>query len=314
VTPIGAAARAVAAVVAVSCGMALLPVSRAGADSAGAGSGGGTVSVGASSGVGAGGSTGSSGGTPSGGGSAAGGSPWSCNYTYLTLNNQGGFPDGGPTPGAWYSVTCVDVAAGIQVTQTVWVVGSQPVVSPPVDPRAVALQAANAIRLPAPVLHLDPSGSTVVDLATWLWVDPSIWHAYEVTASVGTVSATAVARPVAVRWTTGDGDRVTCTGPGAAYRTDLPAVWQSTTCSHVYLHTSAGRPSLDGNPDHGTFVVSASIQWAVSWSSTGVVGGGALPTLVTTTATLLRVAQVESVNTLSVRWPVEMSAPTGARS
>jgi hypothetical protein len=294
------------------CLLALIPSDPAGADSAGAGSGGGSVSVGVSSGGGSGGSSGSSG-SP-GGGTGAAGSPWTCTYTYLLLNTQRGFPNGGPTPGAWYSVTCVDVAAGIQVTQTVWIVASQPVVAPPVDPRALALQAENSMTLPSPVLHLDPSISTVVGLATWLWIDPAVWHAYEVTATTGTVSATAVARPVAVRWNTGDGNQVTCAGPGTAYRIDLPSAWQSTICSHGYLHTSAGQPSLDGNPDNGTFVVTASIDWSVSWSSTGVVAGGTLPTLVTTSATLLRVAQVESVNTLSALWTGGQSASAGPRS
>jgi hypothetical protein len=102
---------------------------------------------------------------------------------------------------------------------------------------------------------------------------------------------------VSVSWTSGDGGRTICNGPGTQYASWLPAAWQTTDCSHVYVHTSAGQPSLDGNPDDGTFVVTATVEWAVSWTSTGVVGGGALPTLYTGNAELLRVTQVESVNT-----------------
>jgi len=287
---------------------------RAGADSTGAGSGGGTVSVGAGSGSGTGGSSGSggsAGGGQSGGGASAGGSPWSCVYTILALNNAGGFPNGGPTPGAWYSVTCVDAATGVQVTQTEWITGSQPVATPPVDPRVLALQAENSIVLPRPVLSVNPSGTSVVDLATWLWIDPSLWHADAVTATAGAVSATAVARPVDVRWSTGDGGQVVCNGPGTAYVWWLPAAWQVTSCSHDYLRTSLGQPALDGNPDHGTFVVTAQVDWSVSWTSTGVPGGGALPSLVTTGATLLRVVQVESVNVSSGRFVAPQDSALG---
>ena len=285
----------------------------AGADSTGAGSGGGTVSVGAGSGAGSGGSggsSGSSGGTPAGSGSPAP-TPWSCTYTYLALNNEGGFPPGGASPGAWYSVTCVDAAAALQVTQTVWVTGPAPGGAPAVDPRSLALQAENSIVLPRPALHLDPAGTAVVDLATWFWIDPALWRDQSVTASAGSVSATAVARPVDVRWSTGDGSQLVCNGPGAAFVPGLPSAVQSTDCSFDYAHTSAGQPTLDGNPDDGVFVVTASVDWAVTWTSTGVAGGGALPSLVTTDAALLRVVQVESVNTTAAA-ELRRSASVGA--
>jgi|GEM_PF-761084 len=267
-----------------------------GADSTGAGAGGGTVSVGAGSGGGTpgGGSTGPTGG-PTGTGSGAP-SPWSCTYTYLALNNEGGFPPGGTLPGAWYSVTCVDAATAVQVTQTVWVTGAAPAPTPQVDPRALALAAENSMQLPRPTLRMNPSGTSVVDLGTWLWIDPSIWHDASVTATAGPVSATAVATPVSVRWITGDGGEVVCQGPGTAYALWLPASAQSTPCAYDYLRTSVGQPTLDGNPDHATYVVSATVDWAVSWTSTGVEGGGTLPTLLTSDAALLRVVQVESVN------------------
>lgn len=307
-----------AAVVALALGLttAVATGAPAGADSTGAGSGGGTVSVGAGSGGGAagGGSSGSGGSGGSGGGSTGSGggtpSPWSCTYTYLALNNEGGFAPGGPIPGAWYSVICVDVATAVQVTQTVWLTGSSPVAVPQVDPRALALEAENSIRLPRPSLGMNPSGTSVVGLDTWLWIDPAIWHDASVTATAGPVSATAVARPVSVRWTTGDGGEVVCQGPGISYVWWLPASAQGTSCAHGYLRTSAGQPTLDGDPDHGTYVVTATVDWAVSWTSTGVAGGGALPMLLTSDAALLRVVQVESVNTLPAGPALRMQ-PTG---
>ncbi len=302
--------RVIARIVAVGslvlCGAWFGPVgATAGADggSAGAGSGGGTVTVGAGSGSGSGGGTGSSsGGSSSGSGSGGGAPAWQCTYTILTLNNEGGFPPGGPTPGAWYSVTCDDAASGAQVTQTVWITSGQAAPTPQVDPRSLALQAEQSMTLPDPVIGLDPAGTSVVGLSTWLWVDPSMWSVRSVTASAGSVSATAVASPVGVTWTMGDGAVVTCGGPGVAYDLAQPAAWQSTYCSHLYTNSSLGQPSPDGDPDDGRFPVTATVEWAVSWSAVGAPGGGTLPTLYTTSRSSIRVAQVESLNTV----------PTGA--
>jgi hypothetical protein len=281
--------------------------------SAGAGSGGGTVGVEAGSGGGSGGPIGGGSGGPSSGGGSGGSSPWTCTYSILALNNQGGFPPGGPQPGAWYSVTCDDIATGVQVTQTVWITNS-PAAAPPVDPRVLALQAENAITLPAPVIHLDPSGSSVVGLATWLWVDPSLWHGYSVTATAGAVSATAVARPVGVTWSTGDGGWVMCGGPGAVYDPALPSIWQQTHCSHTYTRTSIGQPPPDGDPDHGRFTVVASFEWVVTWTAVGAAGGGRLPTLYTSSAAPLRVVQIESLNVATGGQPALRSARYGLLS
>ena len=70
-----------------------------------------------------------------------------------------------------------------------------------------------------------------------------------VSRTAGGVSATAVAHPVEVTWTTGDGGQVACAGPGAAYDPGLPSGGQGSTCTHTYLRTSLGQPSPDGDPD-----------------------------------------------------------------
>ena len=217
-------------------------------------------------------------------------------------------------PGAWYSVTCDDIATGAQVTQTVWVTNPPSAPPPPVDPRVLALQAENAMRLPAPVVRLNPSGSSVVGLATWLWIDPSLWGDLAVTASAGPVSATAVAHPVSVSWSTGDGSLVTCGGPGVAYDPSVPASWQQTYCSHTYARTSIGQPSPDGDPDNGQFTVDATVQWAVTWSAVGAAGGGTLPTLFTTSAVPLRVMQIESLNAAVAGSPITRMGGIGLGS
>jgi len=260
------------------------------------------VSVGVSTGDGTGG-TGGTGGSPvpsgpSGyGGSPAAGAPV-CTSTILTLNNQLGPPPGVTTPGSWYSITCTD-ASGNSTSQTVWVSSGSPAPAPstpPVDPRSVALQAESSLSLPPPILNFSPSAAAVVNLPTWLWIDPSIWHRYSVSATVGSVTATATATPVSVTWDTGDGGSESCSGPGTAYQVAVPSSDQRTDCSHAYRTSSAGQPSADGNPDHGAFTVTADVAWQVTWTAQGAAGGGTLPGLTTTARVPLRVIQVESVN------------------
>lgn len=200
-------------------------------------------------------------------------------------------------------MTCIDRSTGAQTTQTLWITSTAPPPTPAVDPHQLALRAERSMVLPAPTLRTDPAGTTLVNLATWLWITPAVWQAQSVTATAGTVSATAVARPAAVTWATGDGSESVCAGPGTAYDPGRPAVAQSTACSHVYLRSSAGQPAPDGLPDQGAFRVTASIVWAVSWTARGAPGGGRLPDLVTSSSTALRVVQVESVNAVPLSWP-----------
>ena len=167
-------------------------------------------------------------------------SPWLCVYTELLLNDGAGFAPGGPTPGSWYSVICTDQLTGASTTQTEWIPDKETGSIPAVNPYAVALQAENSLRLPLPTSYFDPPEVSVVNLPTWLWIDARLWHSYSVTATVGTVSATAVATPVSVTWSTGDGGIKVCGGPGRPFDPDQPPSQQSTGCSHTYTTSSAG--------------------------------------------------------------------------
>ncbi len=195
-------------------------------------------------------------------------------------------------------MTCADLATGAIVTNTEWLSQSASgAPAPAVNPYALALDAERSIQLPDPSLHFNPSPSAVVNLPTWLWIDPSIWHPESVSASAAGVTATAIAAPVSVSWSMGDGSTVACSGPGAAYDPSQPPAAQHTTCEYTYATSSVGQPSPDGDPNDGSFSVSATIEWSVSWSAIGAPGGGTLPNLTTTAAQTLRVEQVESLNT-----------------
>ncbi len=259
---------------------------------------GGTVTVGASTGGSSGPVAGGPGLAAAAGGTGSGSDPWTCTSVELVLNNEGGIAPGGPTPGAWYSVTCSNGATGSSVTQTEWITGQTAPAAPAVDPRALALDAERSLELPSPTMYFNPSGSSVVNLPTWLWIDGAIWHSYTVTATAGTVTATAVATPMSVTWTMGDGIVVSC-GRGVPFDPIKSASRQTTSCDHVYRISSLGQPSPDGNPDDGAFTVSATVSWSVQWTAQGAPGGGSLPALTTSSQTRLRVEQVQSVFTES---------------
>jgi hypothetical protein len=267
------------------------------AGATGSGSGG-TVIVGAGSGGTSGGATGTGSpttgtGRPSGGGGQKSGAPV-CTYTILLLNDEGGFPPGGPTPGSWYSVICIDPTTGAENIQTEWISDQAPIAAPAVNPRSLALEALNSMVLPPPVNHFDPAGASVVNLATWLWIDNTLWHPLSVSATAGTVTATAVATPVSVTWSMGDGGVITCEGPGQPFGPAQPAQ-QSSKCQYIYRTSSAGQSSPDGDSDQAAFPVRATVAWVVSWSAQGAAGGGAFPTMYTSTLSRVRVEQVESI-------------------
>ncbi len=288
---------------------------------------GGTVSAGASDGGSSPGASGPAAGTGrpgptrngSGDGSSgtAGASPWECTSTSLLLNDEGGFAPGGPTPGGWFSVTCINRVTGASTTQTEWIT-SQAAAAPPtpsatvtsVAPRVLALQAERSLRLPAPVLHFNPAATSVVNLPTWLWVDPSVWHPLSVTASAGPVSATAVATPESVTWQMGDGGVVVCAGPGRPFDPALPAEQQATSCQYTFRSSSLGQPSGDGDPDAAAYPVRATITWAVSWTAQGAAGQGVLPPLTTEGTAPVRVVQIESID--SGLFGLSAGSPSGS--
>jgi hypothetical protein len=257
--------------------------------------GGGTVTVTVSSSTSI---PGSDGGAGAGVGTSGDGSGPACTWTELSTDGVPGLAGGGPGPGNWYIVTCPGEATGFEGSGLVWVPDgtSTPTSVPVVDPSSVAAQAAASMALPVPVIEHDPSPDAVVNLPTWLWIDPAVWHGYTATAAVSGVSATATAVPQSVTWSMGDGESVVCDDPGTAYRTDEPASVQHTDCQHTYVRSSAGERSPDGNPDHAAFTVTATITWSVSWTSSVPGAGGSLAPQETSSSVPLRVVQVQSVD------------------
>jgi hypothetical protein len=147
--------------------------------------------------------------------------------------------------------------------------------------------------------------STVVNLPTWLWVNPHGWHAVVATADGGGYVATVWASPVTVGWRawwdfpspaddpeggTTFGPEVldqVCSGPGSVYDPERPGA--STDCAYTFTQSTFGTVQA----------LRATISWNVAWalsSTNGVIGGeGSLGTIQTTSSRPLRVLQVESI-------------------
>lgn len=126
----------------------------------------------------------------------------------------------------------------------------------------------------------------------WLSIDPSQWSQRQATASVPGVSATVVAVPQKVVWDMGDGRTVTCDGPGRAYDPSAPYASQSPECGHTYTRSSAGQPG----PPANAYVLTATVHWHATWTSSGVAGGGDLGIVTSTSDPLaLRANEIQTV-------------------
>ncbi|MEJ3741731.1 hypothetical protein WEI85_00315 [Actinomycetes bacterium KLBMP 9797] len=150
----------------------------------------------------------------------------------------------------------------------------------------LADQAVRRLRLPAPVIRVNPAppAPQVVFVPTWLWVDSSSWGERSATASAGGLSVTATAKPTKVKWSTGDGATVTCNGPGTPWKKGTDPK-KTSTCGHTYT-----RPA----PTGGTYPVSATVTWEITWSGGGE--SGTRPALTTTAEAELRVVEAGALN------------------
>ena len=167
---------------------------------------------------------------------------------------------------------------------------------PAVNPAVLAQQALDYNRLPLPGVDMSPPAKSdqLVNLETWLWVDPAAFQPVSASAAAGGVAVTTTASPERVTWDMGNGDRVTCAGPGTPYDPSKPASAQQTSCSYTYRQSSAGQPG-------GAFPVTATVSWQVTWTATGVAAGqpaaGNLGVVTRSSTANVRVAEAEATNT-----------------
>jgi len=188
-------------------------------------------------------------------------------------------------PGRYYQGTCLD--AGLNPIATNFkVFTNQPGVA------VLAEQAVNRLRLPSPVIKVNPlvtvnpgaPPAQVVYVPTWLWVDSSSWGTRSATASAGGLSVTATANPTKVAWSTGDGHTEICNGPGAAWTSGTDPS-KASTCGHTYTTPS---------PKGRKYTLQATVTWEISWSGGGETG--TRPALTTTSQVALQVLEAGGLN------------------
>jgi hypothetical protein len=189
--------------------------------------------------------------------------PYGCTYTAGGPSSTASIGVGGAQPGQWVFPVCAGPGV-IDPMPPIWVTGAQPAAAVvQVNPVVVAQQAVKQLGFASPAIEMaPPSGSPqLVGVATWLWIAPDAWQTLTASASAGPVTTTATATPTKVVWDMGNGQSVTCDGPGTPYSPSAPNA--TTNCSYTWGQA-------------GTFQVTATLYWSVTWTATGAPGGGNL--------------------------------------
>lgn len=135
-----------------------------------------------------------------------------------------------------------------------------------IDPAQVAQQLverapfelANAHIAPPPTYH------TYISYSNWMWIPEDQWHDVSVSLTVAGATVTLTATPSYTSWDMGNGETVSCVGPGREWVKGMPED-APTNCSYAY--------STMEDPEGDTWSVSAAINYTVAWSCTGNCGG-----------------------------------------
>ncbi len=125
--------------------------------------------------------------------------------------------------------------------------------------------AMGALNPPAPTINTSPSHhrGLLVQTPTWLWLPPSYWRTYSTTIVVWGYVVTIFATPTVVRWNMGNGDSVTCVGPGTPW---IPGFGDAlSTCKYTYRHSSDGAPGDRRR-------ITATVTFAGSFTTVGLGG------------------------------------------
>jgi hypothetical protein len=189
----------------------------------------------------------------------------------------------------WVAVTCYsDATNNVSWLAAVYRIG---------DPAGVDLlveQAKDYLVVPEPIPALRPGPATphLVGIPEYLAVDDDTWRPWSATAAIPGMSVTLVADPVESRWDLGNGDAVTCSGPGTPWQAGLSP---ADACTYTYQWSSTAT-----RPD-GVYHVSATTLWTRTWTCTPACGDGTLPLLSRSTTFDLTVEQGQAVITRTER-------------
>lgn len=230
-----------------------------------------------------------------------------CHYGWIPGTDLAG-PDGA-TNGAWVypsggSAVCANTFAilgQLGATAFNWVPASNAPAAGP-SPQQLAVQALSSTAIPGPSFQTwPPNGHGVVNWPTWVHIS-SGWGPVSASATAGPVTATVTATPTSMTVSSFDSSdggssyhpiSVSCPGPGTAYNPNEPYSEQHSDCTISWAWPSANYGSASA---YGTYPLTVSVTYTVSWITTGGPGGGGTLTPITRSTTVdFRVGEVEAL-------------------
>ncbi len=160
-------------------------------------------------------------------------------------------------------------------------------------PGELAEQAAQQTPLPLPAVRMVPAPPVrpLVNLPMLLWIDPAQWAPQTASASAGGVTSMVTATPRRVLWNMGNGDAVSCDGPGVAFVAGVPyeQQLQGSDCQYTYGRSSANQPGE-------AYRVTTRLEFDVTWEAVGAPGGGDLGPAGRSTTTAVQVGEIQTLN------------------
>ncbi|MER7455472.1 hypothetical protein [Micromonospora sp. NPDC126480] len=191
----------------------------------------------------------------------------------------------------WYVLTCNGGDLGSQHMELLD--APPPGYGAPPDPEELARRALASIDLLPPNVAVAPRkrvGPGLVGLPVWMWASPDrpgeprrYFGPQHADASDRGLTVYIEAKVDRVVWDMGNGDKVTCPGPGTPYRSD---------------NSLAGKPSPDcgyddGYPRAGTYRVQATTFWTVNWRGGGE--SGVIPVTRTSNTVTIQINELQVV-------------------
>jgi hypothetical protein len=194
---------------------------------------------------------------------------------HMAKNGMG--PSRGDGAGTWYWKTCLD-DNGMASATVAWVPQRT-------DPETVARRALHYVALPDPTIGMSPppQQGAVVNLPVWLWVNHDAWEPTAATATIDGLSVQTTATPERVVWRLGNGEELTCGGPGTPYDPARPEAEQHSDCTYLF-----GQP--------GSYAVTATVEWRARWTVVGGTRGGDLGVVRRSASTTIDVSEIQALN------------------
>ena len=155
----------------------------------------------------------------------------------------------------------------------------------------IVSSAMGALNPPRPTILTSPwyGNGLLVQTPTWLWLPTSYWRTYSTTIMVWGYVVTIYATPTTVRWNMGNGNSITCVGPGTPW---IPGLGDAlSTCRYTYRHSSDGKP-------RDRYKITATVTFVGSFTTTGLGGmRGPLGAVTRSSSVRAEVAEIQGLVT-----------------